>query len=171
VTVAFGPEHNAVESGTFRRIMSSFPTGVTVVTTRGADGDPVGLTANAVSSVSLAPPQLLVCLGESRHTATIIRESRKFAVSFLSYEQRWIAERFASAKHDKFSGVAVAEGSLGLPLIEGALATAECILARHMEAGDHVIFVGSVCSGKAIEGKPLMFFQREYGTWPGKGAA
>lgn len=171
MTVAFCTEYSAVESGTFRRIMSSFPTGVTVVTTRAVDGDPVGLTANAVSSVSLAPPQLLVCLGESRHTAKLIRESGKFAVSFLSHAQRWIAERFASAEPDKFRDVAIEEGALGLPLIEGALATAECVLARQVEAGDHLIFVGSVCSGKAVEGRPLMFFQREYGTWPGKGAA
>jgi flavin reductase (DIM6/NTAB) family NADH-FMN oxidoreductase RutF len=160
-----------VGSFTFRRIMSSFPTGVTVVTTRGSNGEPIGLTANAVSSVSLTPPQLLVCLGRERFTSAAMRSHGAFAINFLAHEQLWIAERFASRSDDKFAGITIAEGALSLPLIEGALATAECMVERQIEAGDHIIFIGSVRSGEAKDGKPLMFFQSEYGTWHGKAAA
>jgi flavin reductase (DIM6/NTAB) family NADH-FMN oxidoreductase RutF len=149
----------------FRRIMSSFPTGVTVITTFDEKGANVGLTANAVSSVSLTPPQLLVCLGVDKYTAAAIRKCGVFAVNFLSAEQRWIAEQFASSKEDKFSGLEIERGELNLPLIKGAIAIAECQLERLIEAGDHLIFIGAVRAGRAEAGNPLMYFKREFGAW------
>lgn len=149
----------------FRRIMSSFPTGVTVVTTRDEKRNKIGLTANAVSSVSLEPPQLLVCLGVDRYTTTTIQKCGAFAVNFLSAEQRWIAEKFASGMSDKFSGLAIENGQLDLPLIKGAIAIAECRLERFIEAGDHLIFIGAVKAGRAEAGDPLMYFNREFGAW------
>ena len=154
-----------VASDTFRRIMSSFPTGVTVISTRGPEGEPIGLTANAVSSVSLEPPQLLVCLGRDKFTTQAIQTHGGFAVSFLSREQRWIAERFASLDPDKFAGVPILKSPRGLPVIEDALAYAECTVHKLIEAGDHVIVIGDVAAGEADDGNPLMFFQREYGAW------
>lgn len=157
---------DAVSSAAFREIMGSFPTGVTVITARDAAGDPVGLTANAVSSVSLDPPQLLICLGRDRFTARTISDSGRFAVNFLGSDQQAVAERFASRLDDKFSGLAVAEGELGVPLIAGALAYAECHVMKTIETGDHLIFVGLVRRGEVGGGVPLMFFRRHYGEWP-----
>ena len=158
--------HEAVSSAAFREIMGSFPTGVTVITTLSAEGHPVGLTANAVSSVSLNPPQLLVCLGQDRFTAQAVAAQGRFAVNFLGHDQQAIAELFASRAADKFAGLAVTEGELGVPLIDGALAYAECQVMKMIETGDHRIFVGLVLRGEAGGGVPLMFFRRHYGEWP-----
>jgi len=149
----------------FRRIMGSFPTGVTVVTTRDKEGNDVGLTVNSVSSVSLVPPRLLVCLGVDKYTATVIRSSGAFAVNFLSSKQRWVAEKFASRADDKFNGVKITQGQLDLPLLTEALAVAECRLERLIDAGDHQIFIGSVHAGSKLGGNPLMYFNREFSAW------
>lgn len=155
-----------VNSLLFRRIMSSFPTGVTVVTTLGDNGVSVGLTANAVTAVSLTPPQLLVCLGRDRYTCQAARERGAFAVNFLDHSQRWIAERFASGAPDKFADTEIFAGRLGLPLIAGALAHAECVIDKQIDAGDHMILIGCIRAGEAADGRPLMFYRREYGAWP-----
>ena len=158
---------DALSSTAFREIMGSFPTGVTIITARGTEGQRVGLTANAVSSVSLAPPQLLICLGRDRFTSQVITESGRFGVNFLDRGQQAVAERFASRMNDKFAGLAVREGSHGVPLIAGALAHAECSVVKTLEAGDHLVFIGLVTQGSARNGVPLMFFRRTYGEWPG----
>lgn len=159
------PEEVPVSSLTFREIMGSFPTGVAVITTRSIEGRPVGLTANAVSSVSLDPPQLLVCIARSRYTARAIEDTGAFAVNFLSKSQQQLAELFASPAPDKFDGTKILEGKLGLPLIAGALAQAECKVTKAVDAGDHLIFIGLVHHGRAQRGVPLMFFRRNYGEW------
>jgi flavin reductase (DIM6/NTAB) family NADH-FMN oxidoreductase RutF len=164
-----------VSAAEFREIMASFPTGVTVVTTVSGDGAPVGLTANAVSSVSIAPPQLLICLGKDRFTAKAIETHRAFAVNFLDWRQYEIAQRFASSAPDKFADIEFRAGSRGLPLLTGALAHAECELERAVDAGDHLIFIGLVLRGEARAGDPLIFFRRSYASWsgrsPGSGSA
>lgn len=154
-----------VSSVAFREVMGSFPTGVTVITTISAEGQPVGLTANAVSSVSLNPPQLLICLGRDKFTTKAILGCQAFAVNFLAREQVGIAQRFASAVPDKFSGVDHGFGWNDIPVIKGSLAVAECEVQRTIEAGDHIIFVGLVRNGTASAGDPLMFFRKEYAGW------
>jgi flavin reductase (DIM6/NTAB) family NADH-FMN oxidoreductase RutF len=157
-----------VSSAAFREVMGSFPTGVTVITTLADDGTPIGLTANAVSSVSLNPPQLLICLGREKYTAKAILSHQAFAVNFLARAQVDIAQRFASAVQDKFAGVEHAKGWKDIPVITGALAVAECEVQRTIDAGDHIIFVGLVRRGVASTGDPLMFFRKEYAGWPGQ---
>lgn len=155
-----------VSSAEFREIMGSFPTGVTVVTTLDEEGKPIGLTASAVSSVSLSPPQLLICLGSERYTARSVAARGRFVVNFLGGDQQAVAERFARHADDKFAGLPVRTGEDGLPLIEGALAHAECVVTKAVPAGDHTVFVGLVVRGTAGAGSPLMYFRRHYGEWP-----
>jgi flavin reductase (DIM6/NTAB) family NADH-FMN oxidoreductase RutF len=151
----------------FREIMGSFPTGVTVVTCVDIDGNPVGLTANAVSSVSIAPPQLLICIGKDRFTAKAIRAHGAFAVHFLDRNQQQIAQRFASPEPDKFANLNIRSGLRGLPLLPGVLACAQCALRSAIDAGDHLVFIGLVLHGEARHGDPLMYFRRSYGSWNG----
>lgn len=150
---------------TFRSVMGSFPTGVTVITTISGSGDPVGMTVNAITSVSLDPPQLLICLAKSRYTAAAIQFLGKFAVNFLSDDQKDVASIFASNGDEKFSAVRTQIGEQGLPLISGSLAQAECEVIRIIESGDHLIFIGEVMSGTFHDGMPLVFFRRNYGAW------
>lgn len=154
-----------VSPGVFRSVMGSFPTGVTVVTARDADGAPLGLTVNAITSVSLDPPQLLICLAKHRYTATAVRETGKFAVNFLGRDQQDVAALFASQAEAKFDTINARRGELDLPLIPGSLAQAECSVRSIVEAGDHLIFIGEVVAGTVSDGQPLMFYRRNYGAW------
>lgn len=167
-SVEAGSPMQGLSSTSFREVMASFPTGVTVITTVGENGAPIGLTANAVSSVSLDPPQLLICIGKERFTAKAIHAHQAFAVNFLARAQLDLAQRFASPIADKFAGVTIKTGWKELPLIEGTLASAECEVQKTMDVGDHFIFVGLVRRGSAVPGDPLMFFRREYAGWPKK---
>ena len=156
-----------VSTPAFREIMGSFPTGVTVITCLDAEGNPVGLTANAVSSVSLAPPQLLICIGRDRYTAKAIQSRGAFAVHFLNSGQQQMAQRFASPQSDKFAGLPIRSGLHGLPLLPDVLACAQCELRSMIDAGDHLVFIGLVLRGEARQGDPLMYFRRNYGSWSG----
>lgn len=162
------PPQDEVSTSAFREVMGSFPTGVTVITTVAPDGTPIGLTANAVSSVSLTPPQLLICLGREKFTSKAILGHNAFAVNFLARAQEDVAQRFASSHPDKFSGLEFSRGFKDIPVLDGALAVAECEVQRTVEAGDHLIIVGLVRRGIASGGDPLMFFRKEYAGWPGQ---
>ena len=160
------PQGSKVDPTTIRRIMGSFPTGVTIVTSRCADGRPMGLTANAVTSVSLDPPLLLVCLGRSHYSTDVIVKTGAFAVNFLADHQEAVALRFATPGNDKFRNIAVEEGKLGVPLIPHSLAHAECAVTKIIKAGDHLILIGRIVVGQATNGRPLMYFRRQFGAWP-----
>jgi len=153
----------------FRRVLSHWASGVTVVTARDAQGRPVGLTASAFSSVSLSPPLILVCVAHSAQSFPLLQASPGFAVNILASGQEAISNRFASSKgtpSEKFDGIAHKPGSLGFPVLEGALAHLECSTMHAYPGGDHTIFVGQV---EAIEThgdagwEPLLFYRGRYG--------
>lgn len=150
----------------FRTVMGHFATGVTLVTGSDAGGDPVGLTANAVASVSLDPALLLVCLDRESSSLPVLLETGRFAVSILGAEDEELARRFSGeAPEDRFQGLDLRRASTGAPILSRALAWADCRVWKTMEAGDHVILVGRVLAcGISEEGPPLVFFQGAYGT-------
>jgi len=155
----------------FRTALRSFAAGVTVVTTRDREGRPSGLTASAFTSVSLAPPLVLVCVD---HTATAhpdFRERGWFAVNLLRREQEALSRRFAVSGGDKFRGVPCHDGQTGLPLLDGALATLECRIVQAHEAGDHTIFVGQVEAASVTGGRPLVYFHGVYHSLPADSGA
>jgi flavin reductase (DIM6/NTAB) family NADH-FMN oxidoreductase RutF len=121
----------------FRRVIGSFMSGVVVITTRADDGTPHGMTVSAVSSLSLDPPMLLVCLHSASGTQEAVRKSGRFAVNILAEDQGWLAERFAKPAANKVDGVAVRTGQTGVPLLEGALAVVECEVAEAVAGGTH----------------------------------
>jgi flavin reductase (DIM6/NTAB) family NADH-FMN oxidoreductase RutF len=147
----------------FRQILGAFPTGVTVITATDARGVNVGLCANAVSSVSIDPPLLLVCLSRSTYTLTAIAERGAFAVNFLAAGQEDVARRFASRTPDKFKDLPHSAGTAGVPVLDGCSAVAECAVHELVEAGDHVIVVGHVVAGVVADGQPLMYFRQQFG--------
>ena len=141
-----------------RAVMGRFATGVTVVTTAGPDGRPLGSTANAVSSVSLSPPLVLVCLREESDTLAALQASRAFAINVLAEDQRDVADRFAR-RDAGWDGVEHAAEATGSPLLDGTLATLECSLHHDVEAGDHRIVIGRVLSVRVSdEGRPPLLF-------------
>lgn len=158
------PPAPPVAPASFRAIMARWATGVSVVTSRDRGAD-AGLTVNALLSVALEPPSVLVSLQRDVDTLPVLRRSGVFAVSLLAADQRSLSERFAQAvpSDAKFRGVAVHRGTTGAPLLDGALAVLECRLVSATPAFDHVLVVGEVV--RAEEGAdtaPLLFFRGRY---------
>lgn len=151
----------------FRRVMGHFATGVAVVTTRDGEGRPCGLTANAVSSVSLEPLLLLVCVEHGADSHDCIRDSGVFVVNVLAQEGgENLARRFSTWEvGDKFRGVAYREEQTGAPVLQDALAWLDCRVTESLPGGDHTIFLGEVVAGDAREGTPLVYYRGGYGRF------
>jgi flavin reductase (DIM6/NTAB) family NADH-FMN oxidoreductase RutF len=154
-----------IETSLFRRVMGSFASGVTVVTVM--EGDvPRGFTASAVSSLSLEPRMLLVCVSQHSTTLNVIKESGSFVVNVLSAQQQEVAQQFATRATERFDGIRWRPGRVsGAPVIDGSLAYAECQLKGTCVGGDHVIIMGEVLAGDAHEAEPLLYFRGRYGTY------
>jgi len=140
-----GDEAPAFDVRAFRNALGSFPTGVAVITTTGADGRPVGLTCNSFSSVSLEPPLVSWGLRINSKSLAAFQAAGAFAINILAEDQKHLSAHFASGQiADKFEGVAWRPGLQGLPVLEDCVATFECSkFAEHL-AGDHVLFLGEV---------------------------
>lgn len=152
-----------IDAHTFRRALSRFPSGVTVVTLHDGRGRDCGMTVAAFSSLSLDPPLVLVCIGDDATVAGDVATAGHFAVSVLAEDQVEIARRFAGSDGDRFAGTAISRGASGLALLTGAAAHIECaIVARH-RGGDHTIVVGEVLSATAAEdARPLVYERGDY---------
>jgi|tagenome__1003787_1003787.scaffolds.fasta_scaffold20989836_9 4-nitrophenol 2-monooxygenase / 4-nitrocatechol 4-monooxygenase, reductase component len=146
----------------FREVISHFASGVTVITAL-HDARPFGTTASAVSSLSLEPPMLLICMNKQSETGRAVAASRRFGVNILGANQVDLAERFAQKGDDKFAGVPVSPGQWGEPLFSEALATLECRVAEETSGGTHYVFLAEVVSGTARGGAPLAYFKGEFG--------
>ena len=158
----------------FRRVLGHLPSGVSIVTTIDAAGQPNGLTASAVASVSLHPPLVLVCVSQAAQCYPAFSAAGKFAVNVLALTHEALARRFATsaAGSEKFQGVAYRRGRLGLPLLEGALAELECTVVHAYPGGDHTIFVGQVEVGDAavVAQDPLLYYRGKFRRLDGAGA-
>jgi 3-hydroxy-9,10-secoandrosta-1,3,5(10)-triene-9,17-dione monooxygenase reductase component len=152
----------AIDPRELRNTMGLFATGVTVITTKDSTEKPFGLTANAFSSLSLDPPLLLVCVDKKVDCYACFDESKVFVVNFLAREQEELSTRFATKGIEKFEGVSYTLGSLGVPLLDGALAHLECKVAASYEGGDHTIYTGEVQTIATADVKPLLFYQGKY---------
>lgn len=158
---------STIPPDTFRRVMGHFVTGVTVVTA--LDGErPFGITVNALSSVSLDPPLVLIALDRRRFLTPIVRESGRYAVNILSEEQQELSDCFAGAPvvpgREAFCGASWHPGSTGLPLLDGAIATLECTVVESFPAGDHDLFIGRVeaLHNETSHPMPLLYYRRRY---------
>lgn len=146
----------------FRDVIGHFASGVTVVTTR-HDGALYGMTASAVSSLSLDPPMMLACINREVPTRAAVSAAGVFGVSILSEDQGDLAERFATPRSDKFESVDVIEGASGVLLLAGALARLECRVAEEVRGGTHSVFLAEVERADAGAGAPLAYFRGRFG--------
>lgn len=145
-----------------RHALSQFATGITIITTRRADGQYAGVTANSFNSVSLTPPLVLWSLSKRSSSQAAFAESEFYAVSVLAAEQQNLAVHFSSFKGDRFAGLEVSEGLGGCPLIPNALAHFECRVKSRYDEGDHIIMVGEVLQCDARDGQALVYRARQY---------
>ncbi len=152
----------------FRTALGTFATGVTIVTTRGRDGQPVGLTVNSFASVSLDPPLVLWSQSLFAQTLPAFQEASHFVVNVLAADQVELSRRFAGEHDDRFLNVEHIVPEHGAPVIAGCAAHFECRNEDRHYGGDHVIFIGRVeryaytrkptllfCQGRYMRGRPI----------------
>jgi flavin reductase (DIM6/NTAB) family NADH-FMN oxidoreductase RutF len=152
-----------VEEAAFREAVAHFATGVTVITTL-HDGTPAGMTASAVTSLSLDPVLLLVCINNRLPTHEAIEASRRFVVNVLGEGQEALALQFARPAEDKFAGVALRPDH-PLPVLDDAIAYFVCDVHERFPGGDHSIFTGLVRECGVTPGRrPLLYFRSTFGA-------
>lgn len=148
----------------FKDVLRSYPSGVTIITSADAAGVPSGATVSAFSSLSLNPPLVLVCLTAMSRSVKAIRDCQAFSVHILGEEDAALAIRFASDGEDKFSGLPHDVDSRGVPVLSSCAARLDCGVFSEYPGGDHVIFVGAVTEAVLSPGRsaPLVYANRKF---------
>jgi flavin reductase (DIM6/NTAB) family NADH-FMN oxidoreductase RutF len=151
-----------VDPARFRQLLGRFATGVAIVTTVDAEGAPVGMTANTLTSVSLEPPLVSICVDHTADMHRVLQTAGGFAVNILAADQEAISRRFAELDEHRFDGIGYHRSERGSIVLEGVLAHLECERFAEYPAGDHSIYVGRVVGGAASEGEPLLYYRGGY---------
>jgi flavin reductase (DIM6/NTAB) family NADH-FMN oxidoreductase RutF len=158
-----------VTTDKFREVMGNYTTGITIVTTRGKDGEVYGLTVNSFTSVSLDPLLVLVCFDNRLSSLSHFKHSKKFGVSILSEHQEQLSRMFAKKDSERPPDIYF-EGSEGQPLLRDALAYMECETVEVYPGGDHEIFLAKILTANTLAAasgiKPLMYFRGKYHRLP-----
>jgi len=147
----------------FRRLLGAFATGVAVATARDADGNPAGMTASAIASVSLLPPLLLVCVWEEADFHATIATAEHFGLNILAEDQEALSRRFSVDHPDRFAGSAWRAHGTGVPLLADTAGFIVCARHAAYPAGDHTIFLGRVLDGAVSDRPPLLHVHGAYG--------
>jgi len=147
----------------FRRTLGCFPTGVAVVTTVTRDNDPIGVTVNSFSSVSLDPPLILWSLARTAWSLPHFVSARSFGINILARHQQDICIAFSRNVKDRFEGVSWHRGIDGIPILDDTVATLQCRQRTRYDGGDHEIFVGQVLECRSTDHDPLMFYRGQLG--------
>jgi 3-hydroxy-9,10-secoandrosta-1,3,5(10)-triene-9,17-dione monooxygenase reductase component len=153
---------NEESSRRFRDVLGRFCTGVTVVTSM-SDGQPVGMTCQSFTSVSLDPPLVLFCPAKTSRAWPQMQRAGFFCVNLLSHDQLELSNGFAKKGADKFHGVPWRTSATGAPLLEGVLGWVDCTIYAVHEAGDHYVVIGRVMDlGVEEAPHPLLFYKGQY---------
>jgi flavin reductase (DIM6/NTAB) family NADH-FMN oxidoreductase RutF len=145
----------------FRQGIGHLATGVTVISTKGADGRLYGLTVSSLTSLSLEPPLVQWSLKAVSYSFPIFAAAEMFAVNILASNQEQVSRDFCRPI-DRFATVDWEEGLNGLPLVRGAVAWLECAREEILVGGDHRIFVGRVMRIRHFERQPLLHWRGRY---------
>lgn len=154
----------SVDVQDFKNALAHWATGVTVVTTCSGQQH-VGITASSLTSLSLDPPQILICVARRLFTHKAIQETGAFAVNILNVEQLQWGMRFAgliSEQADRFAGIDYTTAVTGCAILPGVLGWLDCTLRHAYDGDDHTIFVGEVVAAGFQPGAPLLYFNRHW---------
>jgi flavin reductase (DIM6/NTAB) family NADH-FMN oxidoreductase RutF len=155
-----------IDSATFRRVLGHYPTGVSIVTAIGGDGEQLGMVVGSFTSVSLDPPLVAFLPGKLSKTWPKIEAAGKFCVNVLAADQEQLCRRISAPGPDKFADVSHSLSGNGSPVLDGIVAWIDCSLYAVHEAGDHYIAVGRVPGLEVVRPqRPLLFFQGSYGEF------
>lgn len=149
----------------FRDVLGRFASGVTVVTAV-SNGEPVGMTCQSFSSVSLDPPLVLFVPAKTSRAWPLMQRAGKFCVNFLASDHAELSNTMASRGTDKFAGVDWQPSpTTGSPVLSGALAHVDCTIHAVHEAGDHYVVIGRVVDlADNADADPLLFYRGRYGS-------
>jgi flavin reductase (DIM6/NTAB) family NADH-FMN oxidoreductase RutF len=152
--------HHAVTPERLREAFRRHAEGVTIITTVDEFGNAMGITATAVTSGSLDPPLVLVCIGNRSWMLGPLTAGGSFIVHFLAANQEQLARQFSSPRTDKFEGTSYHFARSGCPRLGGVLASLECVFHASYPCGDHTIVVGRVVDVRlgAEADSALVFF-------------
>lgn len=147
----------------FRDVLGVYATGVTIITTRAQNGEPLGVTVSSFNSVSLDPPMVLWSLAKSAYSRRDFESAKYWSVHVLADYQCGLADRFAKTGADKFADVVISPGLGDTPLLADCAARLQCRTAFCYEGGDHIILVGEVLAfEKSDDVAPLIFCRGKY---------
>ena len=149
-----------VDAGEFRNAIGHFPTGVAVITTA-VDGEGYGATVSALTSLSLEPPMLLVCLKDTSRTLAAIKRRGSFVVNLLAEDQAAVAGHFATRDGAKIAGVDPTTSEL--PRIPDALGSIECDVESMVRGGSHLVLMATVREIRMSEQRPLTYYRGRFG--------
>jgi flavin reductase (DIM6/NTAB) family NADH-FMN oxidoreductase RutF len=158
---------HGVEPRLFRQLLGRFATGVTVLTTRTPAGDPIGMTASSVASVSLDPPLVLVSVDHRHDMHPALESASYFVLNILAADQEALSRRFAAEEPNRFGGVVYRPNKQGIPVLDGVLAHVECEKRTAVPAGDHTVYLGLVIGGAVTERRPLLYYRGGYASLHG----
>jgi len=153
-----------VSADDFKIAMQLWASGVAVVTTQSEKLGRQGMTVTSFASVSLEPPQILVCINEQADTGAGIAESGCFAVNVLASGQQNVSNQFAGgmSQTQRFAENSWETGTVGVPVLTGSLMTLECKVADKVKAGTHWIIIGEVQACHRRQGEPVLYYRSEY---------
>ena len=153
-----------VDQNEFKNALQRWASGISVVTTKTESFGTQGMTVTAFSSVSVDPPQVLVCINANADTGDGIQESKCFAVNILNSNQEDISNQFAGScsQKERFSNVSWSEGMTGAPILNESLASLDCKVVKQISAGTHQIFIGEVRNVVCRSGEPLLYYRSAY---------
>jgi flavin reductase (DIM6/NTAB) family NADH-FMN oxidoreductase RutF len=153
---------HGVEPPLFRQLLGRFATGVTVLTTRTPGGEPIGMTASSVASVSLDPPLVLVSVDRRHDMYAALDAATHFVLNVLAADQEMLSRRFAADEPNRFGGVGFRPNKQGIAVLDGVLAHIECEKQSAIPAGDHTVFIGQVVGGSVTDRRPLLYYRGGY---------
>jgi 3-hydroxy-9,10-secoandrosta-1,3,5(10)-triene-9,17-dione monooxygenase reductase component len=153
------------DEASFRTVLGHFATGVTIITAMDGD-EPIGVSANSFTSVSLDPPLVLFCAAKASTTWPRLEAAGKFTVNILNEHQEDVCRVFATKGIDRFGRIGWHPSPIGAPILSGAVAYIDCEIDAQYDAGDHLIVVGAVKElGVLSEDGPLIFYRGGYGKF------
>lgn len=148
----------------FKKALQQWASGVAVVATHSEKLGNQGMTVTAFSSVSMTPPQVLVCINESADTGEGIKESERFSVNVLSEQQQDVSNHFAGglSQQERFEQYDWTPGIQGVPLLNNSILSLDCQVVEKVHAGTHWIIIGEVQNAICRSGEPLLYFRSRY---------
>lgn len=146
----------------FREAMSAFPSGVTLMTTTGADGEPRGFAASSFCSVSIDPALVLVCIAKTAQCHDAFVENDQWSIQIAGAAHVDLINRFSTKGADKFGGGEFVPDHRDVPILPDAAVLIECEAHARYDGGDHTILVARVIEIDLDDRPALLYFQREF---------